>query len=150
MKKVLSKLFIILVVLSTTISCTKDIVIINPPIDPTDTIDIDSLPDSLILADVDPLVGIYKGSIVAFEGDNSFSQNSTYELQVFKKDDGIIQIKGNGISYNFIILTDDNGVYKPHPSLTYVKSFSYDPVTERLSFVLSKKYLYIKFDGILK
>lgn len=150
MKKVLFRTMTLLFLLTATTNCLKEeSVVIEEPIDPVDTIDLGNLPDSLNLADVDPLVGIYVGGVVAFEGDNSFAQSSGYNLQVLKKDDGIIQIKGNFISYNFIILTDEDGVYTPHPSLTYVKEFSWDPETGRLKFIISRPFIYIRFDGIL-
>lgn len=146
MKKVLFNVVAFLLIILTTTNCLSEQAVIIDPIDPIDTIDI---ADTLNLADVEPLVGIYIGSIAAFEGDNSIVQNSGYNLQVLKKDDGIIQIKGNGISYNFILLIDDNGVYKTHPSMTWVSNFSYDPVTKRLTFIISRPFVYINFDGIL-
>lgn len=147
MKKVLFNVLALLLIILTTTNCVKEQAVIIDPIDPIDTIDI---ADTLILADVEPLIGIYIGSIAAFEGDNSVVQNSGYNLQVLKKDDGVIQIKGNGISYNFILLIDDDGVYKVHPSMTWVSNFSYDPLTERLTFIISRPFVYINFNGILQ
>lgn len=99
------------------------------------------------LADVNPLIGTYKGAISAFEGGINTNVPNNYYLSVTKVSEGIIRVKGNGISYYKIVLVKDGTGVKPHESMTFVKSFSYNPISKMLSFTIEKPYVFVNYQG---
>lgn len=104
--------------------------------------------DDYILADVLPILGTYKGAMNAYEGGINTNEASNYYLSVTSAKKGVIMVKGNGISYHEILLIEESGVVKPHPSMVYVKNFSWNSLTKVIDFTIEKPFVFVKYKGV--
>jgi hypothetical protein len=104
--------------------------------------------DGYTLADVLPILGTYKGAMNAYEGGITTNQASNYYLNITSAQKGVLRVKGNGISYHEILLIEESGVVKPHPSMGYVKNFSWNSLTKAIDFTIEKPFVFVKYKGV--
>jgi hypothetical protein len=150
MKHLIFKFILFFFIAFTVLSCEKDsledVKVENPDVGGGGEVVIPN--DGHTLADVLPILGTYKGAMNAYEGGITTNDASNYYLSVTSAQKGVIRVKGNGISYHEILLIEEAGVVKPHPSMNYVKNFSWNSQTKLIDFTIEKSFVFVKYKGV--
>lgn len=151
MKHLVYKLVFFSFITFSVLSCKKDVledIKVENPDEGGDGEEVVIPNDGYTLADVLPILGTYKGAMNAYEGGINTNQASNYYLSVTSAQKGVIKVKGNGISYHEILLIEESGVVKPHPSMVYVKNFSWNSLTKAIDFTIEKPFVFVKYKGV--